>query len=96
MLPGPGRLWYHLDMETIIRNVRDINTGERQVLEHVLGRHLGENQQVIIQVVTLPGEATPPPLLPAWCNVFAGLTEEDVAGVEAVMRQRTNLTRSNE
>ena len=44
-------------MEAIIRNVRDIETSERQVLEHVLGQRLRENQQVIIQVVTLSRES---------------------------------------
>jgi hypothetical protein len=77
--------WYNWGMEAIIRNVRDIETSERQVLEHVLGQQLRENQQVIIQVVTLPREApeggeavdaTPSRRLPEWCNVFAGLSDE--------------------
>jgi hypothetical protein len=47
-------------MESIIRKVRDIETSERQVLEHVLGQELKENQQVFIMVLspgTEPDEA---------------------------------------
>jgi tRNA(fMet)-specific endonuclease VapC len=92
-------------MESIIRNVRDIETSERQVLEHVLGQKLRENQQVIIQVVTPPTEsrerdvaanAPAPPRLPEWCNVFAGLSDEELAEVDAVIRQRADLTRLSE
>ena len=92
-------------MEAIIRNVRDIETSEREVLEHVLGQTLRENQQVIIQVVTLSREAPegdevtdamPSPRLPQWCNVFAGLSDEEVADVDAVIRERADLTRPSE
>ena len=44
-------------MEAIIRNVRDIEASERHMLEHVVGRQLKENQQVIIQIVTLGKES---------------------------------------
>jgi hypothetical protein len=97
--------WYNAGLEAIIRNVRDIETSEREVLEHVLGQKLRENQQVIIQVVTLSREspddgevaaAMPSPQLPQWCNVFAGLSDEEVADVDAVIRERADLTRSSE
>ena len=43
-------------METIIRNVRDIESSDRLALEHVLGRQLHENHQLIIEVMTVePG-----------------------------------------
>src|SRR5438876_201380 len=81
---------YNGAMDAIIRNVRDIDSSERCVLEHVLGRRLGENQQVIVQIVTLKSEptrdepavgqelsaTTTPGPLPEWCSVFAGLTDE--------------------
>ena len=41
-------------MESIIRNVRDMEAGKRQSLEAVLGRQLQDDQQVIIRVLT-PG-----------------------------------------
>ncbi len=89
-------------METIIRHVRDIDTAERHVLEHVIGQQLKENQKVIIQVVTLGTQPVAGPAeeatvqsgtLPEWCNVFEGLTEKQLADVEAVILERSNLTR---
>ena len=98
LLPAP--LWYNAGMETIIRHVRDIESDERRVLEHVIGRQLQANQQVIIQVVTLGGqpveEATeqnaPPDKLPEWCNVYGGLTEREITEVEETILQRSDLT----
>jgi hypothetical protein len=84
-------------MEAVIRNVRDFETGERRVLEHVLGRQLQENQQVIIQVVNVPAEpigeqagraSSVPQALPEWCNVFDGLNDDQIAEVEQVILQR--------
>jgi hypothetical protein len=99
--PSP---WYHPAMQPVIRHIRDIDTDERRVLEHVIGRQLKKNQKVIIQVVTLGSQSTDerekqPPVrpgkLPGWCNVFAGLTEKQVADVEEVILQRADLTRSS-
>ena len=41
-------------MESIVRNVNEIEAAERQVYEQVLGQQLRDNQQVIIRVLT-PG-----------------------------------------
>jgi hypothetical protein len=89
-------------METIIRQVRDLESGERRVLEHVIGQRLQENQKVIIQVVAPENEPAVEALasgtgkLPEWCNVYEGLTEEQVAAVEEVILQRSDLTRPSE
>jgi hypothetical protein len=86
-------------MEPIIRHVRDIKSDERRVLERVLGQPLKENQQVIIQVVTSAGQpaeeaaASSTGKLPEWCNVYDGRTEEQIAAVEEVILQRSDLTR---
>ena len=75
-------------MEKIIRNVRDIDAADREALEHVVGRQLRENQQVIINVVSLdvaapvPGAAAPAGTLPDWCNVYDGLTDEEIDEIE--------------
>ena len=48
-------------METVVRNVKDIDANERRYLEGTLGRQLQENQQVIIRVIDLgvePDDAT--------------------------------------
>ena len=77
-------------MESVIRNVRDIDSRERQALEHVLGQQLKENQKVIIQVVTLGSQpiedfeeqpAAQSGELPEWCNVYQGLTGEQIEDV---------------
>lgn len=90
-------------MEAIIRNVRDINANERQVLERVLGKPLQEDQQVIEQILTLKNGATEKQpseavrgQLPDWCDVYAGLTDEQVADVEGVILQRADMSRTSE
>lgn len=87
--------------EPIIRNVQDIEDADRRVLEHVVGQKLRKNQQVVIRIVALgpevpthheashESEAT----LPEWCNVYDGLTDEQIADLETVVLQRADLTR---
>jgi hypothetical protein len=92
-------------MESVTRNVRDIEGEDRRALEHVLGRHLSDNDQVIIQVVP-PGGATatgtqmvdsaPSDQLPDWCNVYEGLSEEEIDDLESIIKERANLTRPSE
>lgn len=91
-------------MELIIRNIRDIDTSERRVLEHVLGQPLKENQQVIVQIVTLKNDGEAQQVqapessnqLPEWCDVFAGLSDDQVAEVEGAILQRADLSRTSE
>ncbi len=92
---------YNAPKEAIVRKVRDIGESERHVLERVLGQKLEENQQVMIRVVTLGSDGaqspekaeTPAEELPDWCNVYDGLTDDEIADLEAVIRQRADLTR---
>ncbi len=97
--PPSGRIH---GMEAIIRKVRDIEEHERHVLEHVVGRQLHENQQVVIQIETLDAEPSQsaettgePDVdeLPDWCNVFEGLTDDQIADLDAAIRERANFTR---
>jgi hypothetical protein len=46
-------------MERLLRNVDDIESADRQAIEHLLGRPLGADQKVFIMAFT-PGE-TPDP-----------------------------------
>lgn len=82
-------------MERITRNIRDMSTLERSALEHVIGRRLQENQQIIISIADLESvapEALPLPsdtfaVLPAWCNVHEGLSGAEVDEIEkAIVR----------
>ncbi|MBI1812700.1 hypothetical protein HYR82_02880 [Candidatus Peregrinibacteria bacterium] len=89
-------------MEKVIRNVGDIDRADRRALERLTGKPLAEGQQVIIQVMTVRAEPSQMPqsnhesesdTLPAWCNVYAGLTDQEIADLESVILQRANLTR---
>ena len=90
-------------METITRNVKDIGYEDRRALEHVLGQHLAENQQILFNLVNL-GDARPDDPaaipdeqeIPAWWNVYEGLSSEEVDRLDQAIRQRANLTRTFE
>ena len=92
---------YNTVMETkITRNVSDLEQTERSLLESVLGQKLSENQQIIIQLLSIdeaPGDLAAgtagTAALPSWCNVYEGLSDEDIASVEDVALERSDLTR---
>ena len=70
-------------METIVRNVGELDSNDRSALERVVGHELSETQRLIIQVVseTAPSTALPAAsgaVLPDWCDVYSGLTDEQV------------------
>lgn len=71
-------------------------------MEQLVGHALRENQQLVIQVMTVnvpPNGAKDDAAagnLPEWCNVYEGLSDEQVSEVESVALQRANLTRSAE
>ena len=92
-------------MDTIRRNVRDLDNDERRLYEQAIGHELAENQQIIIQIISVDAGSQPPDngtgklpagTLPAWCNVFEGLSDEDIADVERVALQRSDMTRPTE
>ena len=80
-------------MESIKRSVKDIDTADRRALEHVIGQHLSEDQQVVIQVlnVDVANAGQPasnpqdmqPPTLPRWCNVYEGLSDAEIDDIES-------------
>ena len=93
-------------METVIRNVGDIDAHDRLALEHILGHRLQENQQLVIRVVNLQVAPSPPAksgggengdtVLPDWCNVYAGLSDDEIATLEKTILTRADLTRPSE
>lgn len=93
-----------MGMENIIRDVRDIDNGDRQAIEHVVGQSLRDNQRLVIQIVSLDlkdTEPAAPPVaatgkLPAWCNVYEGMTDAEIAELEKTVLTRADLTRSSE
>jgi hypothetical protein len=86
-------------METIVRNVGDLNRGDRSALERVVGHSLGESQRLIIQVMTVErsAPATSPigtiPDLPEWTDIYAGLSDAEIDELDAAVRERANLSR---
>jgi hypothetical protein len=40
--------------------VKDIDADKRHALEHIMGQHLDANQQVVIRVIDVGKEPTPP------------------------------------
>lgn len=76
-------------MNAITRHVKDLDSAERQAIEHMLGQQLQENQQLMIQVINLD-LSTPEPeqgtaghaTLPEWCSVYEGMSDEEIDAVE--------------
>ncbi len=91
-------------METITRNVKDIGTEDRRMLEYVIGQDLAEHQQIIFNVVNLDlpvpaGEslaAVTDQDVPAWWKVYEGLEQAEVDRLDQAIRQRANMTRTFE
>ena len=93
-------------MTDVFLDVRDIDSSDRRALEHVIGQRLREDQQLVIRVVDAAvnraGEErsrhrkSPDQSLPDWCNVYEGLSEEDIADLERSIFKRVDLTRSTE
>jgi hypothetical protein len=82
-------------METVVHNIRDLKGNKRSAAEQLVGHSLRENQQLVIQVVTLElgpspsGTTTGEGKLPEWCNVYEGLTDAEIADIEkSIVRDR--------
>jgi hypothetical protein len=86
-------------METVVHNVRDLSGNERSAVKRLVRHELRENQQLVIQVVDLEvpagedGAAVSGGQLPDWCNVYDGLSDEQIADVERAISRRLDLTR---
>jgi hypothetical protein len=95
-------LEYNCRMETVVRNVRDLHGTERSAAEQLVGHTLRENQKLIIQVANIdvavdrPSSDTRPGELPAWCNVYEGLSDKEIADLEKTILTRADLTRPSE
>jgi hypothetical protein len=89
-------------METVVYNVRDLRSDDRSAAEQLVGHSLRENQKLVIQVVNVdltaerPGNGTGAGKLPEWCNVYAGLTDEEIADLEKTILTRADLSRPSE
>jgi len=89
-------------MDTIVRNVSEMNSDHRRALESVIGHALGEGQQVVISVQNAtrpePSNSTPAGAspLPAWLNLYEGLSDQEIDELEKVILQRDRTMRTFE
>lgn len=83
-------------METLIRNVRDLDLSDRSALERVVGHQLRESQRLVIQVMNAgveePAARIADNELPAWCNVYEGLSDIEIDNLDAAI-VRTHSSR---
>ena len=102
MLVASAVLRYTSGVETVVRNVRDLPDNDRSAAEQLVGHSLRENQKLVIQVLNLdvpagrPGNGTGAGKLPDWCNVYEGLTDQEIADQEKTILTRADLTRPSE
>ena len=88
-------------METITRNVSDLDQSERSVFERVVGHQLRETQRIILNVVNVDlsaPEVTPSepfPEVPDHWKIYEGMTEPEIDDLDQSIT-RCNLTRSFE
>jgi hypothetical protein len=86
-------------METIIHNFGALSEAGRSAAETLVGHSLAENQQFVIQIVNQDAPAPEAASaaadeLPEWCNVYAGLSDGEIATLEQAISRRLDLTRS--
>ena len=88
-------------MESIVLHVRDIDNSDRRAIEHAVGQSLLDNQRLVIQIVSGgPNETTPTAgqssaadQLPDWCNVYEGLSDQEIAELEkSIVRSHESRT----
>ena len=83
-------------METVVRNVRDLDQTDRSALERVVGHQLRESQQLVIQVMSVTVEERVAALpvgdeLPAWCDVYEGLSDAEIDELDrAIIRTHSS------
>ena len=87
-------------METIVRNVSELDLGDRSLLERVIGHTLRENEQLVIQVTSPPTQQVTtdggaPRKLPSWCNVYEGLSDAEIDELDqAIVRTHSSRDQS--
>jgi hypothetical protein len=78
-------------------DVAALDTPLRRALEDVIGRQLGRNQRLVISVIELETEPIaaerPPQSIEEWTHVYDGLSDKEIAAIDATAKSRANLTR---
>ena len=77
-------------MEATSFKVHELEPARRHALESVLGKALADGASVEIRV------ESELPALPEWLHVYKGLTDEEIADIEATFHPRMRLSRNFE
>lgn len=87
-------------MDSIIRDVGDMDAADRKAVEHVIGRRLGQHQQVIFSIIDRDASNTdqssssrPAQTIEDWTRVFDGLAVEDIEAIDKIAKTRAELAR---
>jgi hypothetical protein len=83
-------------MDTVKR-VCDLDPGDRTFVERVFGQDLAESPDalLILRANGEPASKTPSTdddEVPAWCNVLEGMSDEDLADFDAILKTPIQLT----
>lgn len=84
---------YNVSMSTDLHiDVSRLADPQRRALEEMIGQELSSHQRLVISVV----DANPPPTRPAmaaelpdYCNVYDGLSDEEIAELESLILDRS-------
>lgn len=86
-------------METITRQVVELQAHERSAAELLLGHRLRGNEQIILQVLEFDvakptvQDSRPAQTLEDWVHVYDGLSDTEIEKIDAIAKSRANLTR---
>ena len=85
-------------METVTRDISDMDQNERSILERIVGHDLHDDQRLQIQIVKRKDEPQKNgtiTTLPAWCNIYDGLTPDEIEEVSrGIVRTTTSRVHS--
>ncbi len=77
-------------METITRNITDLADDERIVIERFVGKHLAENQRIVVQVLDAETDVNgQPPRTAADYAILADLDDAEADLLTEAMTQRS-------
>lgn len=76
-------------MVTVSRNITELATDERIVIERFVGTHLSENQRIVVQVLDAADEGTQPPRSAADYAILADMDDAEAALLTEALTQRS-------
>jgi hypothetical protein len=86
-------------METI-RKLADLGPDDLSSVERLFGQRIESTSGLVLILKTedrptLEGSPLPQGQLPEWCNVLEGMSDEDLADLDAIINQPVYLARSH-